>query len=344
MREYDYSKRAVLRMLCEDARASITDIAKYARCSRSIASRYIKELEDEFGLRYTIDFKKDAIGLAYRYILWIKFATPPPEEKLLEVLKEDYKVQFAATTAGDFDLLVEVESSEGSSYILWETALAYKLAEYRPSIHPSQIVMTHIGFIPISNDLLSTIDLSNQGISERDKKIILALNENSRSSYREIAKKTGINEDTVRYRMSKIMSSGIIQRLSAIVTKPPTEYNMAFFVTYRFAPGTEKRAAHARKYYMEIDGKMPLINTFQILAPTSGSERFFVISCFDSKEEAMEKGIKMHKVIFKGDEPKIVHAKIGSVLKGFLPIRNIDVRKLYNVIKWEPDYQGFPTA
>ncbi|MEM0148880.1 MAG: winged helix-turn-helix transcriptional regulator [Candidatus Micrarchaeaceae archaeon] len=337
MKEYDYSKRAVLRMLCEDARASITDIAKYARCSRSIASRYIKELEDEFGLRYTIDFKKDAIGLAYRYILWVKFATPPPKEKLIELLKEDYEVQFAAITDGDFDLLVEVESNDGRRYILWETALAYKLAAYRPSMHPSQIVMTHVGFIPVSNVLLNTIDLSNRGISERDKKIILVLNENSRLSYREIAKKTGINEDTVRYRMSKIMSSGIIQRLSAIVTRPPTDYNMAFFVTYRFAPGTEKRAARARKYYMEIDGEMPLVNTFQILAPTSGSERFFVISCFSSKEEAMEKGIEMHKAIFKGDEPRIVHAKIESVIKGFLPVRNVDVRKLYNVIKWEPD-------
>ncbi|MEM3256323.1 MAG: hypothetical protein QW745_07755 [Thermoplasmata archaeon] len=46
MKKYDYSKNAVLRMLCEDARASITDIAKYARCSKSMAFMYIKELED----------------------------------------------------------------------------------------------------------------------------------------------------------------------------------------------------------------------------------------------------------------------------------------------------------
>jgi len=337
MKEYGYTKRAVLRVLSEDARASISDISKTARCSRSVASKYVKELEEEFGLHYTIDFKKDAIGLTYRYILWVKFATKPPKEKLIELFKEDNMVQFAAFTDGDFDMVVEAETNTGKNYILWETALAYKLVEYRPSMHPSQIVMTHIGFIPISNSLLQTLDLSEHGLNDTDKKILLAMNENSRASYRDIAKKVGINEDTARYRISKIVSSGIVQRFSAIVTKPPTEYNITFFVTYRFAPGTEKRAAKARKYYMEVDGEMPLVNTFQILAPTSGSERFFVVACFNSKKEAIENGIEMHKEIFKGDDPKIIYAKIDDVLKGYLPIRNVDVRKLYNIIKWEPD-------
>ncbi len=335
MKEYSYAKRAVLRALSEDARASISSIAKLAKCSRSVAAKYVKELEDEFHLRYTIEFNKDALGFAYRYIIWVKFSSKPPKDKLIEFFKESDMVQFASFTDGNFDLVVEAETNSGKDYILWETSLAYRFAEYRPSIHPSQIVVTHIGFLSISSSMIERLDLSKYGMDDTDKKILVTLNENSRKGYREIAKEIGINEDTVRYRIMKIMSSGIVKKFSTIITKPPMEYNMILFVTYRFAPGTEKRAARARKYYMEIDGEMPLVNTFQILAPTSGSERFFMFACFESMKDAMEKGIRMHREIFKGDEPKIVYARITDVLKGYLPIRNISVKDSYNVIKWE---------
>ena len=106
-------------------------------------------------------------------------------------------------------------------------------------------------------------------------------------------------------------------------------------MNYQFAPGTERRAKNAREHYMSIDGELPVVNTFQFLAPISGSYRFFVIACFENSGDAIEKGINAHKIVFKEDKPQISSAVIRKVLKGYLPIRNTDVRKDYKVVKWE---------
>lgn len=51
---------------------------------------------------------------------------------------------------------------------------------------------------------------------ETDRKIINAVLENSRLSYREIAKKTGVSAVTVLNRMTKLEESGAIKSFSAV--------------------------------------------------------------------------------------------------------------------------------
>jgi len=334
MREISYIKRALLRGLSENARATVTELAKAANCSRNSALSNLRALEGEFGLRYSLDFNKDLLGLLQRHIIRVKLSEKIAASELEEMFDDDI-TQLLAMTEGDFDLLIVAEAPSGQSYMRWETQMAMKLAPSRPVIRPSQIVATHIGFIPVQQRTLEQIDLSSLGFDDVDKKILLSLNSDSRRSYREIAKEVGIKEDMLRYRFRQIMKSGIVQGFSAIVTKPPTQFNIAFFVNYSFAPGTERRAAIARSHYMQIDDKLPVINRFQFLAPLSGSYRFFGIGCFDDKKEALRQAIDAHKQAFREDRPAISFARIEKVVRGLLPIRNIDVAKSYKVIKWQ---------
>ncbi len=335
MKEYGYSKRAILRMLSEDARTPITALAEYARCSRNTALSNLKLIEEEFGVRYVIEFNKEILGLSQRHILKIKYGSKPNLNEIVSLLAEDSTIQFAASTKGNFDLLIYAESDSGYKYMQWETALALKLAPYNPVIRPSQIIMTHVGFMPLSDKALQDIDLSKLGLDSIDKAILLLLNKNSRTGYSEISRKLNITEDKVRYRFRRITKSGVIKSFTIVMTKLSTYYNLAMFVNYRFALGTELRARKAREHYMSIDGDMPLINKFQFLAPSSGSYRFFILGCFESKNDSFINGVIKHKEVFKGDSPSISYAKIETIIKGYLPVRNVDIRKDYNIVKWE---------
>lgn len=335
MKEYSYIKRALIRALSEDSRATVTELADAAKCSRHSALAILNAITKEFDIKYTIDFNKQKLNLIQNHVLKISLSKKPKIEDLKRLFENDLSSQLVLTTEGDFDLVVYANTNSGNHYMQWETALSLSLAEYKPVIRPSQIVTTHIGFIPLLNKTLETIDLSHLDINQLDKNILLLLNENSRMTFRAMAHALNESADTIRYRFRRLKAMNFIQKFSLIIRKSPLDYNYISFVNYKFATGTGRRAAVAREHYMSIDGGMPLINKFQLLAPLSGSYRFFAFGCFEDEKDFNENFVAIQKKAFKEDSPEISSARIKDVIKGDLPIRNIDVRKSYNVVKWE---------
>lgn len=335
MKEYSYTKRALLRALSENSRATITELATAAKCSRNTVLSNMNALSQEFDIRYTIDFNKEELGLFQKHIIRVNFGKKPSIEALKEIFKDDTIAQLVLVTEGDFDLVIYANAKTGSEYMKWETGLAMKLIPYKPVLRPSQLVVANIGFIPISSVTLEKIDFTNFGMDQLDKDMLLMLNENTRLGYRALSKKLNVNEDMIRYRFRKICKKNFINKFSLVIKKPPTTYNLAFFVNYHFAEKHERRAAHAREFYTSVDGSMPLINKVQFLAPTSGSYRFFAILCFDDQKDAQRNGIAKHRELFREDTPNVYTGKIVAEIRGSMPARNIDVKKDYNLVKWE---------
>jgi hypothetical protein len=88
------------------------------------------------------------------------------------------------------------------------------------------------------------------------------------------------------------------------------------------------------EYYKQYDTELPLINTFQLLAPMSGSFRFLGIAQFDNETVAKRDAINAHRNIFSEENVKIKSAKITDLIKGHYPFRNIDIEKNYTRFKW----------
>ncbi len=335
MQEYSFVKKALLRELSENARATITELAKAAKCSRTTVINNLGALEKEFGIRYTIEFNEDEMNFSQRHVLRIEFTKKPKPEFIDSVFKDDKVAQFVAWIEGQFDLFVYAITDSGRRYMKWETDLAIKLAQYRPKIRPSEIEFTQLGYFPISNELLEAITFPRFKLDETDKKMLLLLNENARIGYSDISRALKINDDTVRYRFKRIMKMGVIKRFTIAIQKPPTTYNTVLFARYRFGPGHESRASRIRNLYMDIDGPLPIMNTFQYVTPLTGTYRFFQMGCFEDEKAAQENGPGAQRKFFKEDIPTIYFGRIIKVIKGFLPYRNIDVRKNYQILKWE---------
>ncbi len=331
---YSYTKKMLLRSLGENSRMSVTELAKQARCSRNTVVHYLDSLEKKFGLRYTVEFEKPLLGMIQNHVVAVRTKRKPDEDFLKKVFEDDNIAQLVATTEGDFNLLIYALSSSGNDYMKWETKLSVKLARYGAEIRPSQLVTEHTGFIPILSSSLEKADVRKFGIDDIDKTILMLLNENSRISYSEIAKRTGVVEDKVRYRFEKICRSGTVRRFTTVMTNPPKGCSSMVLVNYNFSPGVDRRMKAAREYILRSDDDLLVENTFQIVAPISGSYRSFMLACFDDASGS-EEFKRTYAEIFKKDDPRIACANVKKVIRGIMPIRNLDARKNYKAIQWE---------
>jgi DNA-binding Lrp family transcriptional regulator len=161
----------------------------------------------------------------------------------------------------------------------------------------------------------------------------MLLNIDSRMSLVKIGKKVGEDVETVRYRLKKLSKSKIITRFTIVMEKPPKAYEIAFFMNLEFAPGLNQRNQKALEYYFGRNEAMQLTNSFQYLALLSGSYLFFGLGGFENEEEAFKNAIDVHRQIYEEDNPVIEHAKIVGMVKGSLPIRNIDMQRNFKMPK-----------
>lgn len=334
VKEYSYVKKALMRELSENSRATVTELAKKLKRSRSTVISNMRSLEKELGLEYTIEFDRHAFGLVQVHVVKVRFGKKPSVEAIRRIFKNDDSAQFVALTEGDFDMYIRVVTDDTENYVKWALATATKLLEYQPELEPSMVAMVHTGFMPLPNEILKHMCSSVLGLDSLDAKALIVLNSNARMSYREIAKMLGEHVETVRYRIKKLMGMGLIRRFTVIATKPPTDYNAAFFINLKLSPGLMARVKEAEKYYESIDGCMSIINSFQFLALMSGSSLIFGVGCFPDEQTAIRDIVLAHKRIYRSDQPIISFARVKEIVKGSPSVRNINLAKNYNPIKW----------
>ncbi len=326
--------KEILRGISEDSRVSVTQLAKQAHCSRVTLIKHLHELEQKLGIAYTLEVNDAMLGSMERHVIAIKFAVKPKAEFLEEVFKDDPQAQIVLTTEGAFDLFIYARSGNPVRYIVWESHIATELAEFKPLIRPSEFIVAHTGFWPLNDGFVSEIGDAVH-LDDKDKRLLVQLNRNSRCSIQELSERTGMNGSTVRYRLARLIKSKIIKRFTIAVQRPPYSYAMIHMVNYRFSKGFGERMLEIRKLYMGIDDKeAPLLNTLQMIAPISGSHRSLGITLTATEEDAVKGIIEPNKRVYKKDGIELEYAKITGVVKGLLPFRNIDVKKNYLQIDW----------
>lgn len=332
--QYGVRERLMLRELSNNARATITELSKAARCSRVTAAKLLNRLTNELGTKFTLEIDTDKLGHMETHVIAVKFKRRPSDEFLEHVLSEEKYVRNAYITEGDFDLILYVAASSAIEYLHWEVAFAEKLADYAPIMKASEMPFVSFGYMPLDSSFVENISAEVK-IDEHDKTLLRLLNENSRMSYRELAANARINEDTARYRLFRLKKSGIIKRFTIAVQRQPQAYTLAFFENWQYTKSHEQHAAVARDGWLNADREMPLLTTFQLTAPITGSFAFFAIALFNDKKEAFERVIKKHKIIYSRDSVEIKSVRILRAVKGLFPFRNTDIKSEFRVIRWE---------
>ena len=325
-------EKMLLRELSADARASITHLAKSANCSSVTATRVLGRLTERLNIKFTLEVDMDRLGLSDRHILTAKFERMPQEAFLRSIFKDDIYAHDVYLTKGDFDLVIFAATDTPINYTLWETDLAANLSDYTPDLRPSEFVFPQLGFVPLNDSFVDFIRAEIK-TDKYDKTMLRLLNQNCRLGYREMAEQMGINEDTARYRLFRLMKKGIIRRFTIAVQNPGYGHLMPYFLRYKFYKGTTTSAfPQMRAHYMKESEDSAAFNDFPMIAPLSGSYRSFGLVFGNDRKDVLDKGIKWHKALLRREQVSEKHAFIIKPLKGLLPLRNLDAASNYRFI------------
>ena len=191
--------------------------------------------------------------------------------------------------------------------------------------------LLNFGYMPI--DGASVLHMA-RGMDNLDRGILALLIDDSRLGLRAMASKLGINATTLKYRMDSLLQRGIIKRFTVSFNRPPKNYLLAYVTNYHFNKTSHLRSMKMMDYYKRYDNGLPLLNTFQLLAPMSGSFRFLGIALFDDKKSA-DKSLHAHCEIFNQENVNMKRARIADVIKGTFPFRNLDMDRNYTKFRWQ---------
>ncbi len=318
--------RRLLRELCTNSRVSVTSLSEKLAISRPIISKRIKALEKEFGLKYTLELNMTSLGVSNIHVLRVKFDKKPKEADLGALFESSKRIQLALTTVGDFDLLLFVVAKSVEDYLGWELKFDLALSKYGVSTSPSEVAILHLGFVPVSDTLILA-----SGLDETYKKILLELNSNSRIKISDLARRIDTSEDAVHYYMEKIEKEGIVKRFTAVATKPLINENIVYFADYTIHEDIERRVeAERKRMYWKLQNEFPILSEFQMMFSTSGSDMSFTWATYPNFKEGLKQSVGLHAEIYKRDAAVMRYARICNLVKGTLPLRNIDLKEAYD--------------
>jgi DNA-binding Lrp family transcriptional regulator len=318
--------KKIVRELCTDSRISVTDLTKKLGVSRITIAQRIRSLTKELGLLFTLELDYDTLGFSRQHVMYLNFAKKPNPAELKRLFENDNIVQLAVATKGDFDLILFAITKTSKEYFNWEIKQFISMARYGVAIHSSETTIAHIGFLPLDNEIIA-----RSNTKDVYKKILIALNGNSRMPIRELAEQVGMHEDTVRYHLAKMEKEKIIKRYTAIITKPPLKHNIVYFANYSVKEGIEKRIMQEREImYFKKTSEFPVVSEFQLMFSMTGSEISFTWACYDDKKKGFESSVATHARVYRIDSPIVKSAIVTEVIKGIAPIRNIDIKASYD--------------
>ncbi len=328
---YSITARKVLRIISNDSRVKITEIANVLDVSRRTAALKLTSMEKELRLSYTLEFDEERLGLNRPHLIMVKFGSKPDFARIKELLSRSYIPQLAVVVSGTYDMFIYANAMGGTEYVKWDKGMQQLMAAYNGEWHSSEVAHRQLGFFPLRNELIE-----NTKIKEKYKKMLYILNNNSRISFQELAKALGMNVNTAVYNFNKLIKLGYIRSFTATVDAPKEVSLMTFFAKYTPSEGYESASATARGAFTEDDPN-PLINRYLLTAPLIGSYDFFTLGAFDSPEVGYKNDVLYHKNLFKKYNIKIFYGSVKDVLMGKLPIRSMDTKKDYKTIVWNAE-------
>jgi DNA-binding Lrp family transcriptional regulator len=329
--KYSLVARKIMRMLSENSRISDTEIAEKLGITRQAVAKRLVRLEKEFGIHYTLELNEEALGLVHPHLILVKFGEKPDYEHVKALLHRSPIPQFVATMKGGHDMLIYANSVSRDAYAHWDKGMQVLLAKYKASWYASEIAHKQLGFFQIRNEMLDRVEMD-----DKYKKIIKFLNQDSRTSFREMAKKLGMPFHILVYNFKKLLKTDYIRRFT-IVEKPVAHTVMLYYLakltlTDRFA----QCAANARMALM-YDDPCPLTSRYSFCSQLIGSDDFFVMGVFDNKKVGYRSGVLYYKNTMESQKVKMRYGIIDKVLVGSMPLRSIDDKKEYHILDWNPE-------
>ncbi len=282
----------ILQKLLEDGRQSSASISKEIDLGREIINYRIKRLiKENLIVKFIPKINEDILNYKeYIILLKLNLDDEISKEKFIkQKIGNKYLIWFIKSQAG-WDLVIRLYAENINEF-------KKKLAEILDSC--SSVLTKYYTIISsqeintdnqqkIHNDIFKndcefkkdfTIIKDNQNfeLDEKNKEILNMLEENARIQYKEIGEKLNISSDTVKYRIEKMKSCGVIENFT-----PVLNYNKLGFMQFA---GIIKflylNAGESEDISAFFKQSRSIINAIKNL----NSQEYFITLIFEEKEE-----------------------------------------------------------
>ncbi len=272
MKELDNFDLRLLACLEEDARQTLSHIAKTLRSSQQVISYRMQSLEKRgvIGGYYTIiDIEK--LGYtSYRTFIQLSNLNEQKHKQITEYLRNHLNVLWLVDCGGKWDLLVNFMAKNIVQYSImlkeFKSAFPEQIQNYDILTTVQVIYLGRDYFIKKQRDAKKNVGFGGKltETTELDKnnlQILKLLSENARMSAVEIAEKIKISPNTVILRMKDMKKKGILQGFKPLVHLENTSYH-AYKALIKFHNLIEKREEDILKYVqtdVRIGGAIKLV-------------------------------------------------------------------------------------
>ena len=330
--KYSIVTRKMMRYISEDSRISILELSKKINVSRRTTREKLDNAERELGIHYVAELNEEALNLTNPHMIRVKFTKAPNYDTIAKLLASSHVPQLAVTTKGTYDLFIYANATTSSEYIHWDKKMQIMLSKYGVSWNSSGVAHHNLGFFPLRNELLDTLN-----IDEHQKAMLKLLNTNARISFSDISKTIKMHFNTVAYNFNKLMKSGYIKRFTVSMDMPSNATAISVFGKYILSPEYEQESARSRTVFKSSGIEFPITNRYPFVVHLVGSSDVFITGLFDDYDTTYEHVVQRFKKMFAKQQVKVEYGKIEKVILGRLPLRSIDAKKEYNVINWTFD-------
>lgn len=104
-----HKETELLNLLRDNARATVSDLAKALGLSRPTVQNMMKKLETVAIQRYTLELKPGFANASIRAFVLLN-RDPKKSGAIVDVLSKYPTVKYVCTVAGEFDVLIELEA------------------------------------------------------------------------------------------------------------------------------------------------------------------------------------------------------------------------------------------
>ncbi|MDE1767836.1 MAG: AsnC family transcriptional regulator [Candidatus Micrarchaeota archaeon] len=254
---------AILSALSADGRVTLSELGKAVGLSVSGTDWQRKNVESKYGVQYIAEINVSTLGFL-SYVIEVKFENKiPSAEEIKDAFSVEPMVQLVMFTRGDFDLLLFVFVGSGGYisgkiYDLMRRAISNYDAEWY--VVPAYVAQN---FVPLRDQFFEILKemvwhktkeaprpKENQ-LLEREFVVLRELNMNGTMDFADIDKKYGFEKGRAQYTYHKLVSKGILKRITINMANLPINYTGVIFVRIINAKDWESHRREILRFVIE---------------------------------------------------------------------------------------------
>ena len=236
--------RALIRILQRDGRHAYVQIARELCSTEKTVRRRVLELREDGVIDITTITDPELLGYRSLALLGCKSDRSRSLALIASELAAIAAVDYVVLTTGRYDLVIELLCRDRVALLATiegEVAAVAGIASVE--IHPYlRLHYQHPYFAPARDDSAANGDgvASAPPLDEIDKGVILELNRDGRTAFKDIARTLGVSEALIRVRYKRLTDNRVL-RVMALTNPFSLGFDTMAWVAITTAPGTDVR-------------------------------------------------------------------------------------------------------